>query len=313
MIKDDDFKVDCNCGDYHVGGVWECAVHGKQGSPIYPSPPTLDISGVGMSKDSKIVTWSEREKLYEEINRKRWSKAESLGEGKGIPKETPSQATRKIAPEEFESRERYLYRKMGSLIGASKQWLRENEINEVITDRKRRASAIKEKIKAGDTLAVFDYIKHDLRHLGDPLVLNIIDKWQNEVLQENPQKRDQSRKYLKKIGECLVPSMKGIRKNVIREPEEVLKYYWGREWSWFRMLKYLGQRDWIKLKDKELDKGFTEVCKQCHLNKEEVVKMIDDHLKEGYEPRYSRIAAYETGRFFRIDEETVLGLVTKYQ
>ena len=77
MIKDNDFEMKCNCGDYHEEGVWECAIHGKQGSPIDPSPPkyvilpTWNSSGVEMTKESKLNSWSERKRLYDEINRKR--------------------------------------------------------------------------------------------------------------------------------------------------------------------------------------------------------------------------------------------------
>jgi len=38
-----------------------------------------------MAKKFKFDPWSERKKLYEEIDQKRWSKATNLGKGKGIP------------------------------------------------------------------------------------------------------------------------------------------------------------------------------------------------------------------------------------
>ncbi len=226
--------------------------------------------------------------------------------------QTPSQATRQITPGGYKNRDIYVYSKMGSLIRASKKWLREPEINKFIIKREEALSELKEKIKAGDDNAIFELIQHNFIYLADPLVLKKIEQWQNEVISGAKKTREKSRRLLEKIGSSLIPSMKGIRKNTIREPEEVLKYFWMKEWSWFYMLKYLYERDWLTKPNRKLDDQFKKKCEEYFLKPNDVKDILEKHIEEELEPNFSRIAAYETGCRFNIDEETVLGLITKY-
>ncbi len=234
-------------------------------------------------------------------------------EGNRKPVRSPSQATRKITPDAFDSPARYVWQKMGALLGASKQWLRLDEIEELTEKRREKAARIRKRIEDGDEKAIFDYIRHDSKNLCDQLVQKRIYEWQNLILSSEPEKRKRYRKRLQKIGECLIPNMKGVRRNTIDSQEEVLKYYWGREWRWYHLDVYLKDRDWLTMSNKTLEEEFTKKCKEYGLSKERTKKILESLFKNETNPLSTSIAAYETAEHFCIDEQTVLNLISKYE